>query len=154
MNQFYVANLGSISGQILVTVKLVHLSEIYHKSSPPRRWDGCTFVGANLRVCGLWVRSRPLAANHAGGPGPTLHAWFPSVPTSGVRSPVIHQFPTLGFDPVAGDSIYDKSLTCQRFINPSLPRRPIPRLYRPGGLGPNCFQTLGCSPGLLQGLIL
>ena len=51
-----------------------------------------------------------------GGPGgapPALHrdTRFPSVPTSGVRSPVIHQFPTLGFDPVAGDSIYDKSLT-------------------------------------------
>ena len=42
---------------------------IYHKSSPPRVWEGCTF-GADLRVrvCGLWVRSRSLAANHAGGP--------------------------------------------------------------------------------------
>ncbi len=36
---------------------------------PPRGWDGCTFVGADLRVCGLWVRSRSLAANHAEGPG-------------------------------------------------------------------------------------
>jgi len=32
-----------------------------------------------------------------GGP-PALHARFPSVPTSGVRSPVIYRFPTLGFD--------------------------------------------------------
>jgi hypothetical protein len=33
--------------------------------------DSCTF-GADLRVCGLWVRSRSLAANHAGGPGHIL----------------------------------------------------------------------------------
>jgi hypothetical protein len=39
---------------------------------PPRGWDGCTFVGADLRVCGLWVRSRSLAAIHAGGPGSIL----------------------------------------------------------------------------------
>jgi hypothetical protein len=45
------------------TVKIVHRSEIHHKSSPPRGWDGCTFVGADLRVCYLWVRSRSLAAN-------------------------------------------------------------------------------------------
>ena len=30
--------------------------------APPRGWDGCTFVGADLRVCDLWVRSRSLAA--------------------------------------------------------------------------------------------
>ena len=59
------------------TGKLVHRSEIYHKSSPPRGWDGCTFVGADLRVCGLWVRSRSLAANHAGGPGYIL---LPALP--------------------------------------------------------------------------
>jgi hypothetical protein len=41
---------------------------IYPKSNPPRGWDDCTF-GADLRVCGLWMRSRSLAANHAGGPG-------------------------------------------------------------------------------------
>ena len=44
---------------------------------------------------------------------PALHARFPLVPTSGVRSPVIHQFPTLGFDP------HDKSLTGE----PILPSR-------------------------------
>ena len=43
-----------------------------------------------------------------GGVPPALHARFPLVPTSGVRSLVIHQFPTLGFDP-QGDSIHDKS---------------------------------------------
>jgi hypothetical protein len=45
-----------------------HHQAIYHKSSPARGCDGCTF-GADLRVCGLWVCSRSLAANHAGGPG-------------------------------------------------------------------------------------
>jgi hypothetical protein len=49
---------------------------------------------------------------------PALHARFPSVPTSGVRSPVIHQFLPLGFDP-RRDSIYDKSLTGE----PILPSR-------------------------------
>jgi hypothetical protein len=53
-----------------------------------------------------------------GGGPPALHARFPSVPTSGVRSPVIHQFPPLGFDP-RRDSIYDKSLTGE----PILPSR-------------------------------
>jgi hypothetical protein len=55
-----------------------------------------------------------------GGGPPALHARFPSVPTSGVRSPVIHQFPHLGFgfDP-RRDSIYDKSLTGE----PILPSR-------------------------------
>jgi hypothetical protein len=46
----------------VATVKIVHRSEIHHKSSSPRGWDGCTFVGADLRVCDLWVRSRSLAA--------------------------------------------------------------------------------------------
>ena len=40
----------------------------YHKSSLSRGRDGCT-SGADLRVCGLCVRSCSLAANHAGGPG-------------------------------------------------------------------------------------
>jgi hypothetical protein len=62
-------NIWSDIGSLYATVKIVHWSEIHHKSSPPRGWDGCTFVGADLRVCGLWVRSRSLAANHAGGPG-------------------------------------------------------------------------------------
>jgi hypothetical protein len=47
---------------------IITSQEIYHKLSPPRGWDGCTF-GAYLRVCDLWVRSRSLAANHARGPG-------------------------------------------------------------------------------------
>jgi hypothetical protein len=37
-------------------INLVTSQEIYHKSSPPRGWDGCTF-GAYLRVCDLWVLS-------------------------------------------------------------------------------------------------
>ena len=64
-----------------------------------------------------------------GGVPPALNDRFPLVPTSGVRSPVIHQFPTLGFDP-RGDSIYDKSLTGEpilpsRTANQYLVREPI-----------------------------
>jgi hypothetical protein len=52
----------------LLSQKSVVGRDLMDKSSPPRGWDDCTF-GADLRVCGLWVRSRSLAANHAGGPG-------------------------------------------------------------------------------------
>ncbi len=104
---------------------------------PPRGWDGCTFIGADLRVCGLWVRSRSLAANHAGGglhstPGLAstvltrrlAPAWglaarsrgsprrctpgFYRSPLVGAISPAIYPFPTLVLDP-ARDWIYDKS---------------------------------------------
>ena len=98
----------------VATVKIVHRSEIHHKSSPPRGWDGCTFVGADLRVCDLWVRSRSLAATR-GRSGlhstPGLASTVRTVPgnTPGSHGPgnppgftMIHPFPTLGFDPRGG----------------------------------------------------
>ena len=94
----------------VATVKIVHRSEIHHKSSPPRGWDGCTFVGADLRVYDLWVRSRSLAATR-GRSGlhstPGLASTVRTVPgnTPGSHGPgnppgftMIHPFPTLGFD--------------------------------------------------------
>jgi hypothetical protein len=98
-------------GSRYATVKIVHQSEIHHKSSPPRGWDACTFVGADLRVCDLWVRSRSLAATR-GRSGlhstPGLASTVRTVPgnTPGSHGPgnppcftMIHPFPTLGFDP-------------------------------------------------------
>ena len=51
-----------------------------------RGGDGCTF-GADLRVCGFWVRSRSFAANHAGVPCyillPAEPDWPPGVHAAG-----------------------------------------------------------------------
>ena len=91
--------------------------------------------------------------------------WSPGVarpvsigPHSGVRSPVIHQFPPLGFDP-RRDSIYDKSLTGEpilpsRTANQYLANQP---LHRSGyaSLGRVCtLRKVPTIRGCLGGLAL
>jgi hypothetical protein len=45
------------------------IGELVQAENATKRGLAPARFGANLRVCGLWVRSRSLAANHAGGPG-------------------------------------------------------------------------------------
>jgi hypothetical protein len=127
VNQFYRreprTNIWPDIGSRFATVKLVHQSEIYHKSSPPPRvgrlhlhWCRPT----RLRLMGALSLTRRKPRGRSGlhstpGLASTVltrrlaPAWgifarrvpgvvprrctpgFPSVPTSGVRSPVIHQ---------------------------------------------------------------
>ena len=116
---------------------VVHQSEIYHKSSPLRGWNGCTFVGADLRrlrLMGALSLTRRTPRGRSG-----LHSTPGSASTvrtrsrgcsPGVARPVSigpHFWGSITGDPSiphsgvrsAGDPIYDKPLTGE----PILPSR-------------------------------